>query len=169
MAKRILTVVVLVPLAIILIALAVANRAPTAFTFDPFNPGNPALTVSLPLFALLFLALIIGMFIGSMATWFRQGRYRRIARPAQCRGGEAEKADPACRAEGRHQGRAGASRGLTAACPSILPFWRCNDLPARLCCAGSLGCGRWEWTLSPDLTGAKLEAQSEKCRRKTQA
>lgn len=88
MAKRILTVVVLVPLAIILIALAVANRAPTAFTFDPFNPGNPALTISLPLFALLFLALIIGMFIGSMATWFRQGRYRRIARQ---RNAEVEK------------------------------------------------------------------------------
>ena len=45
MFNRVMLIVVLVPLAIILIALAVANRAPTAFTLDPFNPGNPALTV----------------------------------------------------------------------------------------------------------------------------
>jgi hypothetical protein len=30
-----------VPLAIILVALAVANRTPVAFTMDPFNPGSP--------------------------------------------------------------------------------------------------------------------------------
>jgi hypothetical protein len=59
MYNRILTIVVFVPLAIVLIALAVANRELVAFTLDPFNPGNPALTVQLPLFVLLFFALII--------------------------------------------------------------------------------------------------------------
>ncbi|KAB2863341.1 MAG: hypothetical protein F9K43_19085, partial [Bauldia sp.] len=57
MLNRLLTVVVFIPLAIVLIALAVANRAPVDFTIDPFNPGNPGLTVSLPLFVLLFAAL----------------------------------------------------------------------------------------------------------------
>ncbi|WP_163265042.1 LapA family protein [Chelativorans alearense] len=80
MFNRIVIVLVFVPLAIVLIALAVANRASTAFTLDPFNPGNPGLTVELPLFVYLFAALLIGMFVGSIATWFRQGRYRRIAR-----------------------------------------------------------------------------------------
>ncbi|MCT7378579.1 LapA family protein [Chelativorans salis] len=80
MFNRIVIVLVFVPLAIILIALAVANRASTAFTVDPFNPGNPGLTVEMPLFVYLFAALLLGMFIGSIATWFRQGRYRRIAR-----------------------------------------------------------------------------------------
>ncbi|WP_159592137.1 LapA family protein [Chelativorans xinjiangense] len=79
MFNRIVIVLVFVPLAIVLIALAVANRASTAFTLDPFNPGNPGLTVELPLFVYLFAALLIGMFVGSIATWFRQGRYRRIA------------------------------------------------------------------------------------------
>ena len=80
MLNRFLTVVVFIPLAIVLIALAVANRAPVAFTIDPFNPGNPGLTASLPLFALLFIALALGLVIGSLATWFRQGRYRKMAR-----------------------------------------------------------------------------------------
>lgn len=80
MLNRFLTVLVFIPLAIVLIALAVANRAPVAFTIDPFNPGNPGLTASLPLFALLFIALALGLVIGSLATWFRQGRYRKAAR-----------------------------------------------------------------------------------------
>jgi uncharacterized integral membrane protein len=69
-----------VPVAIVLIALAVANRTFVPFTLDPFNPGNPALTLSLPLFVYLFLALLLGVLIGGAATWMRQGRYRRQAR-----------------------------------------------------------------------------------------
>ena len=80
MFNRIVLVVVFVPLAIILIALAVANRGPIAFTLDPFHPGNPALTLTLPLFIYLFIALAVGMVIGSMATWVKQGRYRKLAR-----------------------------------------------------------------------------------------
>ncbi|MBY8917174.1 lipopolysaccharide assembly protein LapA domain-containing protein [Nitratireductor rhodophyticola] len=80
MANRIILVLVLVPLAVIIIALAVANRALVPFTIDPFNPGNPALTVHWPLFAYLFASVALGMVVGSLATWFRQGRYRRDAR-----------------------------------------------------------------------------------------
>ena len=80
MINRIVLVVILVPLAIILIALAVANRTPVAFTLDPFNPGNPALTIQMPLFFLIFGALAVGLIIGSIVTWIRQGRYRRLAR-----------------------------------------------------------------------------------------
>ena len=87
MFNRVMLVVVFVPLAVILIALAVANRGPVAFTLDPFHPGNPALTLSLPLFIFLFLALAVGMIVGSMATWVKQGHYRKLARQ---RGLEAE-------------------------------------------------------------------------------
>lgn len=87
MLNRILVIVVVVPIAIILIALAVANRAATSFTLDPFNPGNPGLTITLPLFVLLFAALVLGLLIGGIATWFRQGRYRKLARQ---RGQEVE-------------------------------------------------------------------------------
>jgi uncharacterized integral membrane protein len=78
--NRILTWVVFVPVAIVLVALAVANRAPAQFTIDPFNPGNPGLTVALPLFVYLFAALAVGLIVGSIATWLRQGRYRKAAR-----------------------------------------------------------------------------------------
>jgi multisubunit Na+/H+ antiporter MnhE subunit len=57
MIKRILTIVVLVPVAIVLIALAVANRTFVPFTLNPFDPGDPGLTLSLPFFVYLFIAL----------------------------------------------------------------------------------------------------------------
>jgi len=80
MVNRMVAVLILVPLAVVLIALAVANRGTTSFTLDPFNPGNPALTMQAPLFFLLFAALAIGLVLGSMVTWLRQGRYRKQAR-----------------------------------------------------------------------------------------
>jgi uncharacterized integral membrane protein len=87
MVNRFLLIAVLVPLAIILVALAVANRGAVAFTLDPFNPGNPGLTWQMPLFVLLFAAIAVGMIVGSLATWWKQGRYRKLARQ---RGQEAE-------------------------------------------------------------------------------
>ena len=80
MLNRFLIIVLFVPLAVVLIALAVANRAPVAFTLDPFNPGNPGLTMQAPLFVLLFAALALGMVVGAIVTWFKQGRYRKLAR-----------------------------------------------------------------------------------------
>lgn len=80
LAKRIVAIVILVPLAVILIALSVANRATTILTVDPFNPGNPALSYSAPLFIWLFGALLIGVVIGSLVTWLTQGKHRRRAR-----------------------------------------------------------------------------------------
>lgn len=78
--NRFLTIAVFIPVAIVLIALAVANRGAVSFTLDPFNPGSPGLTVHWPLFVYLFAALGLGLIIGSVATWFRQGRYRKAAR-----------------------------------------------------------------------------------------
>ena len=80
MFNRFVLIVVFVPLAVILIALAVANREMVAFTVDPFNPGNPALTLTLPFFIFLFAALGLGMIVGGAITWIRQGRYRKLAR-----------------------------------------------------------------------------------------
>jgi uncharacterized integral membrane protein len=80
MLRRLTFIIILLPAAIVLIALAVANRAHVQFTADPFNPGNPLLSWQTPLFVLLFLALIAGLLIGGLVTWFAQGRYRRLAR-----------------------------------------------------------------------------------------
>jgi len=80
MVNRFVLIAVFVPLAIILVALAVANRGQVAFTLDPFNPGNPGLTWQMPLFVLLFAAIVLGMIIGSLATWVKQGHHRKLAR-----------------------------------------------------------------------------------------
>ena len=83
MLRRLISLSILAPLAIALIALAVANRSPVAFTIDAFNPGKPLLTWQVPLFALLFAALAAGLLIGSFATWLAQGRHRRAARQSR--------------------------------------------------------------------------------------
>ncbi len=89
MLNRFILVVVLAPIAVVLIALAVANRGAVPFTFDPFDPGNPALTIQAPLFIMLFVAFGLGMIVGSIATWLKQGRYRKMSRQ---RGLEAQAA-----------------------------------------------------------------------------
>ena len=78
--RRLVLFVFTIPIAIILIALSVANRAPVLATVDPFNPGNPALSFSLPLFALILSALIIGIVLGSFLTWINQGKHRNRAK-----------------------------------------------------------------------------------------
>ena len=80
MSRKIVNVVILVPVAIILIVLSVANREWVSFALNPFNPNDQVLSVSAPFFVFLFLALIVGMLVGSFATWLRQGKYRKRAR-----------------------------------------------------------------------------------------
>lgn len=87
MLNKLITLLITLPLAIILIVLSVANRGPVAVTIDPFNPGNPALTASMPLFILILLAVMMGVILGSVVTWFKQGKHRRAMRA------EAERAN----------------------------------------------------------------------------
>ncbi|MGU3574299.1 LapA family protein [Brucellaceae bacterium C25G] len=75
--RRLVTIIIMVPLAVILIALCVANRASVSVTFDPFNPGNPALSYTAPLFIWLFATLLIGVMIGGAITWLAQGKHRK--------------------------------------------------------------------------------------------
>jgi uncharacterized integral membrane protein len=88
MAKRIIAIVILVPVAIILIAFLVANRHSVSLTLDPFHPGDPALSYSAPFFVWLFAAFVLGLVVGGFAVWLGQGRHRRLARQ---RGKEAER------------------------------------------------------------------------------
>lgn len=78
--SRFFQIVVLIPVAVVLIALAVANRELVRIALDPFDPANTAYAISVPLFAVVFLALILGVVAGGVAVWLRQGRYRRAAR-----------------------------------------------------------------------------------------
>jgi hypothetical protein len=83
MIRRIVTTLVLVPLAIVLIAFAVANRQTVVVSLDPFDQANPALSVSLPLFGLVLIVIIAAVIVGGIAAWLRQAKWRRAARLAQ--------------------------------------------------------------------------------------
>lgn len=78
--KKIVSLVVFVPLAIILIVLCVANRQSVTLALNPFQPSDEVLSLSGPFFVFLFLALLAGMLIGSAATWLAQAKYRKQAR-----------------------------------------------------------------------------------------
>jgi uncharacterized integral membrane protein len=98
MLNRIIAVVILLPAAILLIALSVANRAPVAFSLDPFSSGAPALSVTLPLFVLIFAAFILGLLIGGVATWLGQRKYRKAARRNEAEAGALKARIEAARA-----------------------------------------------------------------------
>lgn len=80
MLKRLLWLVVALPIAVVLVSLAVANRDPVRLVLDPFRPEAPALSIALPLYAYLLGALICGVALGGLATWTTQGRWRKTAR-----------------------------------------------------------------------------------------
>jgi len=75
--RRIVAAIILVPLAIVIVAFAVANRQTVAVSFDPFSAAAPAYAANLPLFALIFIVLILGVIVGGIAAWFGQGKWRR--------------------------------------------------------------------------------------------
>jgi uncharacterized integral membrane protein len=80
MLRRIITAVIVVPLVIIVVAFAVANRQSVTVSFDPLSSASPAYAATLPLFVLIFVLLIAGVLIGGLAAWIGQSKWRRSAR-----------------------------------------------------------------------------------------
>jgi len=78
--RKIVTAIIVVPLVTVIVAFAVANRQAVMVSFDPFSSVNPAYAATLPLFAVIFAVLILGVLIGGIAAWIRQGKWRRSAR-----------------------------------------------------------------------------------------
>jgi uncharacterized membrane protein YciS (DUF1049 family) len=82
MIRKIITALILVPLAFVFIALAVANRQTVVVSFDPFDLAQPAFARALPLYALMLMLVIGGVVVGGVAAWLRQSKWRRAARRA---------------------------------------------------------------------------------------
>jgi hypothetical protein len=78
--RRSMRVLVALPVAIVLVTLAVANRHGVRLVLDPFRPDDPVVSLVLPFYAYLFAALFIGVLIGGSAAWLAQSRWRRAAR-----------------------------------------------------------------------------------------
>lgn len=103
MLRKFVSLFVLLPLAIVLIAFTVANRAMVVVSLDPFSPQQPALALEMPLFVLVFLSLLAGVIAGGVATWLGQGRLAQAGPRQQERGsqGAARGGGPARRGRGR--------------------------------------------------------------------
>jgi len=83
MIRKIVTAIILVPLAIVIVAFAVANRQTIVVSLDPFDSVNPAYAASMPLFVLIFVLVIFGVILGGIAAWLGQMRWRWAARRAE--------------------------------------------------------------------------------------
>ena len=83
MLRKIVTAIIVIPLATVIIAFAVANRQTVTVSFDPFSSASPAYAITLPLFAIIIVVLILGVLIGGIAAWVRQSKWRRNARRSE--------------------------------------------------------------------------------------
>jgi uncharacterized integral membrane protein len=81
--RKFLTALVVIPLGIFFVIFAVANRHLVTVSFDPFNSVTPTVAETMPLFAVIIAVAMLGVLAGGMATWFRQGRFRRAARQSE--------------------------------------------------------------------------------------
>src|SRR5882757_1316666 len=93
--RKFFTAVVLIPLGLLFVVFAVANRHMVTVSLDPFNSTDPSVGFTLPLFVVIIAVAITGVVAGGSATWFRQRRWRRAARQheADARQARAEVAD----------------------------------------------------------------------------
>ena len=111
MLRRLVTVLIIVPLGIVIIALAVANRQPVSLNLPVDFAGEPIVLFSVPFFVMAFVLVLIGMVIGSCATWFSQGKHRKRAREnkveATRMGFEAQKQKERAETLAKSEGKSG--------------------------------------------------------------
>jgi uncharacterized integral membrane protein len=93
--RKFFTAMVLIPLGLLFVVFAVANRHLVTVSLDPFNSSDPSVGFTLPLFVVIIAVAIAGVLAGGSATWFRQRHWRRAARQreADARRTRAELAD----------------------------------------------------------------------------
>ncbi|WP_328804176.1 lipopolysaccharide assembly protein LapA domain-containing protein [Roseibium aggregatum] len=73
--------IILLAIAVVLVPLSVANRHTVSLSLNPFDPQDPRLTiVNIPLFWVIFASLGVGIIVGGLGSWAKQGRWRKEAR-----------------------------------------------------------------------------------------
>lgn len=65
------------PLALLIVALAIANRGMVRFSLDPFDTTAPALALEVPLIGIIFASVLVGIIIGGL-TGLGQAQKRRV-------------------------------------------------------------------------------------------
>lgn len=81
MRKRIVGWLVLVPLCLLVLVFALANRHQVAVNFNPLITADEAAPgFGVPLFLVIYAVLFLGISLGGLAVWLTQGAHRRAER-----------------------------------------------------------------------------------------
>ena len=112
--KNALKALVLVPIGLIVILFAVANREIVTVSFDPFNTEAPAFALSAPLFLAILLMVMLGVLIGGVAAWLGQNHIRTALRHSKAEADRLRRDLQDARLELDLQRRNGTTVGPTA-------------------------------------------------------
>lgn len=81
--KKLFAFLILLPIAVVVVALALVNRHPVTISLDPFAADDMTYSVQVPLFVLALALVAFGVLLGGVAAWFKQGKWRRLARRSE--------------------------------------------------------------------------------------
>ncbi|MEQ1522084.1 MAG: LapA family protein [Aestuariivirga sp.] len=80
MLQRILRWTIGLPIAVIVVSFAIANRQWITVSFDPISRDAPFAAMDMPLWVLFFCGVFFGLIAGWIACWIAQGKWRREAK-----------------------------------------------------------------------------------------
>lgn len=80
MRSKLINWLLILPAIVVAVVIALANRSFVTFSLDPLP-----FVVEVRLFIIILASLFLGVVIGALAMWFRDGRLRRRARAARQR------------------------------------------------------------------------------------
>lgn len=110
---RLLAWLILLPLLLVFIAFAIANRHTAVVSFDPLPyQAEPSV------YALVLCGVFIGLLVGGAGAWLRGSRWRRRARQAERRALRAEADLEHARAQAQRAAESPAERDGRPALPS---------------------------------------------------
>lgn len=78
--KAFLKAIVLLPVCVVAILFAIANRGPVLVSLDPFTKGAPEIAITVPLYAIVLAAVALGVVVGGVGAWLSAGGVRRANR-----------------------------------------------------------------------------------------
>jgi uncharacterized integral membrane protein len=81
--RRFFNWVIGLPIAVVAIVFAVANRQWITVSFDPLNRDQPFAAVDMPLWVLFFCGIFVGLLVGWGGAWLAQGKWRKATREAR--------------------------------------------------------------------------------------
>lgn len=87
MLKKAQWIFIWLPLAAVLLALAVANRETVLVSWNPLS-DSPSTGIEAPLFLVILFSIAVGALCGGFTVWLGQGKWRRAAKQ---RGQEASR------------------------------------------------------------------------------